>query len=307
MLQDIHTTISEEDVQRFEENGFYVRETSMFNEAATLILARLRNRLECVINGEYDLGRSHTKVNSISREFFQNGVFRFSSASPLKSNKFRTTVEFVNLWQTDRLFKELVTSSSLENAVKKLMRWDKCGCRMAQDRVWIKPPHSGPQQFHRDTPYNQYMPDGACTVWIPLGQLTEHCGTLEYCKGSHNWKETMGVHIPYQIYQGNNRAVFFLSASEEAKKILKDIKNEGPESPPSPEDVQALALRLVDPSNMHAVRTELGGCAFHNGCTWHGWENNATNEWCCSISIHFVRGDSHLEEDLGPLWRQFQE
>lgn len=313
MLQEIHSTISEENVQQFQDNGFYVREASIFNEAADLILPRLQYRLECVINGEYDLGQPPAKVNKIPQCFYCDGVFRFSPASShaKRSSKLHKTIHLINVWQGDGLFKELVTSPALGNAVTKLMRWEQHGCRVAQDQVWIKPPHSGPLSYHRDTPYIDFSPKEVCTVWIPLAELSENCGTLEYCRGSQHWRGTKRRGSANQFYDANYRALLLSAAQEEAENRRAHIKKNDESSSdrsylPPLEDIETVVSQLVHPTNVHVVRFALGGCAFHNGNTWHGSGPNTTEGWRCGIGIHFVRGNSELEMDIGPLWKQLQ-
>lgn len=284
MLRDIVSDISEDDVLFFQSNGFYIRKTTIFNGETVARLQSLCNHLEEVLNGNYDRQKPPLKINKISKQFYIDDKFSFSSPSKKDCGRSKT-IHLINVWQSNKVFHDLVTSTSLGNAVVKLMSWENYGCRVAQDQVWIKPPHSGPLSYHRDTPYIDFSPKEVCTVWIPFDKLSMECGTLEYCHGSHQWTSSRRGSAN-QFYDTNYKSLLISAA--QAETFFG--QNESP----------------ADKIHITHVLTDLGGCSFHNGNTWHGSDCNSTDRWRRGIGIHFVRGDAVLSNERGTLWKSIQ-
>lgn len=287
MLQDIAQDICESDVENFRNQGFWIRDQSIFQNNTSESLKDFRVELEAVLNGTYDLKKCPVKANKASIVLAKNKPFSFDSflcSSPKNSFGSPTarqkTIHLINIWQSNQLFKALVTSTVLGAAVVKLMGWESCGCRVAQDQVWIKPPFSGPLSYHRDTPYIDFDPKEVCTAWIPFGALNEKCGTLEYCAGSHLWNCSKRGSAN-QFYSSDYKALLRSAAKESGEAINLD-------------------------SHIYSVLPQLGGCSFHNGNIWHGSDCNNSTEWRCGIGIHFVRGDAVLMKNMGSLWKQLQ-
>lgn len=288
MLKNIENDITETDITQFRKQGFWIRNESIFLNDTSDTLKTLRQQIEDVLNGKYDLETPPAKVNNPSAALAVDKNFSFatgfSSSSPKKVGKAPTarqkTIHLVNVWKSNRLLKSLVTSPPLGTAVVRLMKWESDGCRVAQDQVWIKPPFSGPLSYHRDTPYIDFDPKEVCTVWIPFDALTPDSGTLEYCAGSHRWNSTKRGSAN-QFYNNNYKALLVSAAEESGQSV--DLN-----------------------SSIYSVLPELGGCSFHDGNVWHGSDCNNSTRWRCGIGIHFVRGNATLMPNMGSLWQQLQ-
>lgn len=289
MLRNLSEFLTQEDVDHFQRDGFLIINESIFESHTELVLKQYVEHLELVLNGSYDLGISPAKMNKSASSCASGKLpFSFKNANTnLLCSKRSTTIHLINIWQSDSLFRTLVTSPRLGSVVVKLMGWEEVGCRVAQDQVWIKPPHSGPLSYHRDTPYIDFDPKEVCTVWIPFSELSSDCGTLEYCAGSHRWNnERRGS--ANQFYDSNYKAMLESAAELEKRKNCKETAK------------SSATLEI------HRVLTPPGGCAIHNGNTWHGSDGNHTDGWRCGIGIHFVRGDATLARDMGKLWKDLQ-
>lgn len=288
MLKNIAESITATDVRQFREQGFWIRSESIFENDTSESLKTLRLQLEEVLKGKYDLNKPPAKMNKAFIALSMHRNFTFDSASltvPRKevvstSPARQNTIHLVNIWQSNHLFNTFVTSPVLGAAVVKLMGWENYGCRIAQDQVWIKPPFSGPLSYHRDTPYIDFVPKEVCTVWMPLSTVTQDCGTLEYCAGSHLWSSTKRGSTN-QFYNRHYKALLVTASQETGETADLD-------------------------SSIYFVLPELGGCSFHNGNVWHGSNCNNSQGWRCGIGIHFVRGDASLMKDMGSLWQQLQ-
>lgn len=283
MLCDIASDISADDVALFQSMGFYVRKKTIFKEETATRLESFCDDLELVLNGNYDRGRPPLKVNKIAKQYYVSDKFCFLSPSKKWTGRSKT-IHLINVWQCSSTFHSLVTNPALGAAVVKLMSWESYGCRVAQDQVWIKPPHSGPLSYHRDTPYIDFSPKEVCTVWIPFDKLSKECGTLEYCHGSHQWTSSRRGSAN-QFYDNNYKSLLLSAAQEELGEPIANIEEQ---------------------FNISHVITDLGGCSFHNGNTWHGSDCNTTDTWRRGIGIHFIRGDAVLSKDMGPLWKSLQ-
>eukprot|EP00592_Proboscia_alata_P015227 CAMPEP_0194397666 /NCGR_PEP_ID=MMETSP0174-20130528/125670_1 /TAXON_ID=216777 /ORGANISM="Proboscia alata, Strain PI-D3" /LENGTH=118 /DNA_ID=CAMNT_0039193867 /DNA_START=530 /DNA_END=883 /DNA_ORIENTATION=- len=70
-------------------------------------------------------------------------------------------LQLINIHKSDTCFRTLATSPILGELVAKLAGWDTPefgGARLAQDQVWMKPPHCPPLMYHRDSPYFMFDP-----------------------------------------------------------------------------------------------------------------------------------------------------
>lgn len=285
-MLDVAKSVSDGDVLHFQEKGFLIHDHPIFLSSSTMF-EDLHKALECVINKDYDTGVPPANCSKIPQTFYVDGRFSFSIARKWSASPGNRTIHLVNIWQASSIFRNLVTSPTLGQAVVKLMKWEDYGCRVAQDQVWIKPPHSGPLSFHRDTPYIDFSPKEVCTVWIPFDRVSKECGTLEYCSESHKWSEGRRGSAN-QFYNPDYRHLLELAAASEAEGS-------------NPETLHSCETKEIQ----YALVGE-GGCSFHNGNTWHGSASNCTDGWRRGIGIHFVRGDALLAEDAGRLWRTLQ-
>lgn len=243
------------------------------------------------MNGVYDTGIPPTAHNMAHTVFSNGSEFSFQDAQEAACSigaKPLKTIHLVNCWRSNTLLRQIVMSPALGKAVARLMRWEACGCRVAQDQLWIKPPHSGPLTFHRDTPYLDFVPKEVCTVWIPFDDTTRpNVGTLEYCRGSHRWKGGRRGSAK-QFYSADYKALLRTAAREHAME--NGVPNSTNDAPLEIEPVLGAS----------------GCCSFHDGNTWHGSGCNTTDQWRRGLGIHYVRGDATLSKSCGKLWAPFR-
>jgi hypothetical protein len=250
---------------------------------------RLCARLERVLRGEYDTGVAPDKAPKRVKP----GNDRLLGWSGNRNAP--RTVQIINVWKADRTFADLVLSPTLGSIVAALGGEAFArGARVAQDQVWAKPPGAGPLVFHRDSPYFDMEPEDVVTVWITLDDLSEPAsadspslGPLEYCVGSHRWRE------------GRTGSANQFFQSERRRLLDSAARLEGIDDP-------ARALEIV------AVRVGRGGGSVHDGRTWHGsGPNESRDRPRRGLGIHFVPADAQWKrvEDggrpIGRLWRRY--
>lgn len=297
-------------VHSFQRDGFIIHGSCIFRNPALLPL--FHEQLEGILNGTYDTGSPPYKVDKISPTLMVDGRFSFVHAGGVTQAPARKTqgdvppgtrraptIHAINVWQANKLFSNLIHDATLGAAVTRLMGWEPYGCRVAQDQIWIKPPHSGALTYHRDTPYLDFEPKQVCTLWIPFDAVsTVEVGTLEYCAGSHRWgDERRGS--ANQFYHADYTALLHTAAERE---IMRRSSTSGTATL-NPHTAGA-ALDLA--SAVVPVIGEAGCCSFHDGNTWHGSRLNQTDGWRRGIGIHYIRGDAIFAEKTGKLWDSFR-
>jgi ectoine hydroxylase-related dioxygenase (phytanoyl-CoA dioxygenase family) len=293
----VGAALTEDDVRRFHDDGFFLHPETIFEGDATPSLRHLHSALEAVVNGEFETGVAPSSPNALPTDLLRDGKLSFDApVSPLKAaGKPRTTIHLINAWRCNNVVKQLVTSPQLGVAVARLMGWEREGCRVAQDQVWIKPPNSGPLSFHRDTPYLDFAPREVCTVWIPLDNIdVPNVGALEYCRGSHRWQGGRRGSAK-QFYKADYTALLRIAARDEGC-VQRGCSGVGISNSEAPLE--------VDIVKTHGCA---GCCSFHNGNTWHGSGPNETSGWRRGIGIHYIRGDATFSDDCGKLWQQFRQ
>jgi ectoine hydroxylase-related dioxygenase (phytanoyl-CoA dioxygenase family) len=149
----------------------------------------------------------------------------------------------------------------------------------------MKPPAKGTSiGFHQDSWYisDQFVPreNNSITCWIPLDDVDETVGTIEYISGSHLWNNpkastpniTEGFHGSSEDYRGTSAA---LAAQASTGMSLSDLENKG--------DVVKITLPA-------------GGISFHHQNTWHGSGPNLHDtNWRRVIVSHLIRGDVRFD------------
>ncbi|KPA80255.1 putative phytanoyl-CoA dioxygenase [Leptomonas pyrrhocoris] len=291
-VKPIGAALSCADVEQFQNDGFLLHPESIFDGDTELSLKRIHAGLEAILNGEYETGIPPSNANALPADLPRDGRLSFDDAAPVlrPGAKPRTTIHLINAWRCNTTIAQLVTSPQLGVVVGRLMGWEKEGCRVAQDQVWIKPPSSGPLSFHRDTPYLDFVPKQVCTFWIPFDDISvPNVGALEYCRGSHRWLDGRRGSAR-QFYKPDYTALLRIAAQDEERVRSRSSCSSAP-----PVDVEVV--------NTHGCA---GCCSFHNSNTWHGSGPNATNGWRRGIGIHYIRGDATFGEDCGKLWQQFR-
>ena len=145
----------------FERDGFVFVERLVDEKT----VARLNDRLECLLRGEYDLGTPPLRAP-------KPGGGKLAQTS-------KRTVHVVDARRCDRTFRAVVENPALAALAARCGGWPG-GARVANDQVWAKPPGAGALCFHRDAPYfDALRPTSrgakcACvTVWLALDDCTD--------------------------------------------------------------------------------------------------------------------------------------
>ncbi len=204
------------------------------------------------------------------------------------------TRQICNGWKSDYTVASLVLGGEIGRLCAQLAGWP--GARIAQDNVIWKPPGAKALGFHQDDSYTGWIvPSHMTTCWIALDPTSAAGGTIEYVRGSHKWP----VSPPIKQFH----------APDDYRKEMCDA---------------AAAVGLAAPE-LVPVEVPAGGCAFHDGRTWHGSDMNRADKprrsavtHCMSsearfhpteISYIYNRykriGDEAMDESFFPiLWRQ---
>jgi ectoine hydroxylase-related dioxygenase (phytanoyl-CoA dioxygenase family) len=223
-------------------------------------------------------------------------------------------MQIVNIWHSDSLFQRLATSTTLGKIVADVTGWWKRGVRLAQDQIWVKPPHSGPLSFHRDTTYFDIEPREVATVWISFDTLSDRSlGPLEYCRGSHLWSLARRGSAN-QFFDNDYRCMLRDAARREIAAIEAKLSID------SASDVscnESLEAKLTPQERMiwHSAReldvipviVSAGGCSIHNGNTWHGSGPNLSSAiYRRGMGIHFIPGDATFADEVGRMWAPYK-
>ena len=201
--------------------------------------------------------------------------------------------QICNGWKADYTVASLVLRADIGRLCAQLAGWP--GARLAQDNIIWKPPGTRPLGFHQDDSYNGWIdPPHMLTCWIALDPTTASGGTIEYVRGSHKWP----VSPPIKQFH----------APEDYRRELREAAA-----------TVGLTPELVP------VEVPAGGCAFHDGGTWHGSDTNRADKprrsavaHCMSSAARFHptkvsyiynrykrAGDTVMDESFFPiLWTQ---
>ena len=166
------------------------------------------------------------------------------------------TRQICNGWKSDSNIKKIVTHQLLGKACAELMGWT--GSRLLQDNVLWKPPGGKTLAYHQDAAYDDWViPQTMMTCWMPLDDVSQEKGTLEYVKGSHKW----GLVPPSgQFHSPEN------------------YKNE----------LEAFAKKNNKEIHIQYVEVPAGGVSFHHGQTWHGSGINTSKDDGRAIVAHCI-------------------
>ena len=166
------------------------------------------------------------------------------------------TRQICNGWKSDSNIKKIVTHQLLGKACAELMGWT--GSRLLQDNVLWKPPGGKTLAYHQDAAYDDWViPQTMMTCWMPLDDVSQEKGTLEYVKGSHKW----GLVPPSAQFHSP-----------------ENYKNE----------LEAFAKKNNKEIHIQYVEVPAGGVAFHHGQTWHGSGINTSKDDRRAIVAHCI-------------------
>lgn len=199
------------------------------------------------------------------------------------------TREICNAWKSDPTIASLATSEVMGALAAHVMRWE-AGSRLAQECVWHKPPaaavsaqSSAPVAgsavgFHLDSEYisDQFTPrrNNSLTIWVALDDVSQHTGTLQYIRGSHNWRKEDEAPASLAVSQ--------IHAPSDAAHLSPL------QAAASAAGVSASALKALQ----HSVTLPAGSLALHHQDLWHGsGPNFSTAIPRRAIALHLLRAD----------------
>jgi ectoine hydroxylase-related dioxygenase (phytanoyl-CoA dioxygenase family) len=159
-------TLSGEQVEAFERDGFLVVDEGLVSDRA---LELLRERYLRLFDGEYETGIRPDEVNWV----------------PGRDPEARTR-QLCNAWKADTVVAGQVLSERTARLAAQLTGWS--GARILQDNALWKPPGTKAIGFHQDSSYAGYLvPSEMVTCWLALHPTAAGAGPIEYVRGSHRW------------------------------------------------------------------------------------------------------------------------
>lgn len=249
---------------KFQELGFVIMDDLL----STATCRSLTERLEAVLRGKYDLGQPPDKAPKLLPPVSSKPGK--PSPKPLGGLS-KDTLQLINIWKSDSLFRDVVCSAHLGRVVAELGGWS--GARVANDQVWAKPAGAGPLTFHRDSAYFDFTPSDVITVWFALDDMHPDLGPLEYVEGSHRWSDARWGSATHFFDRKNRFCLMHDAAGREG----------------------------IDPESLHLtpVLVRAGGCGIHDGRVWHGSDSNSSNLPRRGLGIHFVPAEASLRSVEG--------
>jgi len=262
------------------------RQIAQFHDDGFLILPKL-------IDGE-TAARVAARYEDLFRGKFETGLYPDEWNWQEGRDEPDRARQICNGWKSDYTVASLVLRAEIGRLCAQLAGWP--GARISQDNVIWKPPGAKALGFHQDDSYTGWIvPGHMTTCWIALDSTSAAGGTIEYVRGSHKWP----VSPPIKQFH----------APEDYRREMRDA---------------AAAVGLSAPE-LVPVEVPAGGCAFHDGRTWHGSDMNRADKprrsavsHCMSSEARFHptkisyiynrykrSGDETMDESFFPiLWRQ---
>ena len=169
VTQNVFEDVTEEQVERFNRDGFLIVEEGFLSDATVEIL---RERFAALFDGDYATGIAPDEVN------WKKG----------RDPEDRTR-QLCNAWRADDLIAAQVLSGRTGRIAARLMGYR--GTRMVQDNCLWKPPGTRSLGMHQDASYAGYLvPAEMITCWLALDDTQATGGTIEHVRGSHLWPKT---------------------------------------------------------------------------------------------------------------------
>jgi hypothetical protein len=210
--------ITDDHVRKFREDGFVIVDRIIAPAVADEVAARY----ESLFSGKFETGLLPDEWNW----------------KPGRDPEDRTR-QICNAWKSDRLIASVVLDAAIGKACATLGGWD--GTRLSQDNVLWKPSGAKALGYHQDSSYELWAdPPDWVSCWVALDDTTAEGGTVEYVRGSHNWRR-WGM-----IEQ-------FHAPANYRKELAEAAADAGVDEPE--------IVKVVVPH---------GGGVFHDGWTWHG-------------------------------------
>jgi ectoine hydroxylase-related dioxygenase (phytanoyl-CoA dioxygenase family) len=237
--------------------------------------------------------RAAARFEGLFRGEFETGLYPDEWNWREGRDRADLTRQICNGWKSDYTIASIVLRAAIGRLCALLAGWP--GVRLAQDNVIWKPTGAKPLGFHQDDSYNGWIdPPHMLTCWIALDDTSAAGGTIEYARGSHLWP----VAPPIEKFH----------APDDYRKELREA-----------------AAQVGQTVELVPVEVPAGGCAFHDGRTWHGSDTNRADTPRRSAILHCMSseakfhptkisyiynrykrmGDTQMDESFFPvLWRE---
>ncbi|MFK4752049.1 MULTISPECIES: phytanoyl-CoA dioxygenase family protein [Oceanospirillaceae] len=190
------------------------------------------------------------------------------------------TQQICNAWKSDLTVARQVLSENMGRLCAQLGGWS--GSRLMIDNLLWKPVEGRSIGFHQDSMYSLWIDKPELvSCWLALDDTTAEGGTLVYIKGSHQWGEAKPI-------------MQFHGPEDDLKEVREWAETHG------------LELELVP------VVVPKGGCAFHDGWTWHGSRVNRADVPRRALAMHFFQSDIQFNPDKmtvgnGPIYGKYKK
>lgn len=92
-------------------------------------------------------------------------------------------LQVMNLWTQEEAIRRFVYARRFARIAADLMGVE--GVRLYHDQALYKEAHGGPTPWHQDQYYWPLETDNTVTMWMPLVDVSEEMGTMNFADGSH--------------------------------------------------------------------------------------------------------------------------
>ncbi len=250
--------ISASDKNRFDADGFLIVDELIKPETVPLLHAAFDD----LFQGKFETGVHPDEVN-----------WQQATGDPSLSR------QICNGWKANRDIARIVLNESIAKAIADLSGWP--GVRIMIDNVVWKPPATKSFGFHQDSAYlTWFTPSDLLTCWIALDDTRADGGTIEFVRGSHQWK---------------------LSEPEGEFHAPEDYR----------EPMRNAAAREGVEAEIVYIEVNAGGGSFHHGWTWHGSGANQSPNPRRSLVLHAMRSDveyvpENFAQGTGPIYSRYK-
>ncbi|MCZ2721641.1 phytanoyl-CoA dioxygenase family protein [Marinomonas sp. 15G1-11] len=175
-------------------------------------------------------------------------------------------LQIMNLWPDYPDVAKFVMAKRFASVAAKLLGVSKV--RIYHDQALYKEPYGGLTPWHQDQYYWPLETDQILTMWMPLIDVTETMGTLNFASGTGN----VG-------YLGD------IPISDESEKMLSDM-------------CQKQGFEIVNHGGMNA-----GDATFHSGWCLHGAKENQSNVMREAMTVIWYADETKIITDPDPQER----
>lgn len=236
--------LTSKQIEQFHRDGFLVVE----DVVPTDVVDRVVERFEPLFSGEFETG-------TYPDEWHWNPQIGKPGAA----------AQMTGVWRCDRTIASVAMAAKIGQMAAALEGWS--GARLLTDGIWQKPSGAKETTLHQDSMYvNYHTPTEVITCWIALRNAIPGASTIEYARGSHQWK------LSQAVAEFHNQDKSHLAEMEKAAKAAGVEKTE--------------FVQLSIPP---------GGCVFHHGNTWHGSGKNTLNVIRKSMVLAYVPADARFK------------